>query len=196
MASLVASDIKRSPRRVQDCHNRRPAWRPTDGDQPGPFQSSRPREAENRERPNSAQPSNASSKSADRSQPAKSQQTDATWRDFPGSREAGSHQAQGIGPYNGRRSGPASGSGRSKTETASLQPGSRETDSNPASSAAWRPRRAERSEIRNPLAIVSRPQRFSASEPTTEEPEGHRDPETGPGEPSRPTQSRHRGSAP
>ena len=93
--------------------------------------------------------------------PAKSQQTDAAWSDSPGSREAGSHKLQGIGPYNGRRFGPASGSGRSKTETASLQPGSRSTTSNPASSAEWKPRRADRVEIRNPLAIASKPQRFS-----------------------------------
>ncbi len=45
----------------------------------------------------------------------------------PGSREAESHQFQWIGLYNGRRFGPASGSGRSKTETTSLQPGSRFT---------------------------------------------------------------------
>src|SRR4051794_18503909 len=105
----------------------------TTGDRPGiratetsPASSSlsRPREAENCERPNSAQSSNASSNSADRFHPASSQQTAPTWRDFPGSREAGSHQAHGIGPYNGRRSGPASGPGRSRTETASLQPGS------------------------------------------------------------------------
>jgi hypothetical protein len=121
----------------------------------------RPQEAANRDRPNSAQPSSASSNSADRHQPAKSQQTAPTWREFPGSREAGSHQLQGIGPYNGRRFGPASGTGRSKIETASLQRGSREADSNPASSAAWRPRRAESSQIRNPCAIASRPQRFS-----------------------------------
>ncbi len=138
----------------------RPDCRATETN-PARSNPSRPREAENRERPNSAQPSNASSNSADRSQPAKSQQTDATWRDLPGSREAGSHHAQGIGPYNGRRSGLAFDFGRSKTETASLQPGSREADSNPASSAAWRPRRTESSEIRNPLAIVSGPQRFS-----------------------------------
>src|SRR5262245_10912314 len=87
---------------------------------PAPSRISRPREAENRERQNFAQSSKASSNSADRSQPAKSQHTAETWSDFPGSREAGSHQAQGIGPYNGQRFGPASGSGRSKTETASL----------------------------------------------------------------------------
>src|SRR5262245_951639 len=142
----------------------------TTGDRPGPRSAeinpalskiARPRDIEYRERPNSAQSSNASSKSADRSQPAKSQQADATRRDPPGSREAGSHQAQGIGPYNGRRSGPASASGRSKTETASLQPGSRETESNPASSAARRLRLTESSEIRNPLAILSGPHRFS-----------------------------------
>src|SRR5262249_760102 len=68
---------------------------------PAPSKVSRPRDAENRERPNSGQSPNASSKSADRPQPAKSQQTAATWRELPGSREAGSHQAQGIGPYNG-----------------------------------------------------------------------------------------------
>ena len=119
----------------------RPGIRPTET---GSARSnpSRPREAENRERPNSDQSSNASSKSADRLQPAKSQHTDATWSDLPGSREAGSHHAQGIGPYSGRRFVPAFDSGRSKTETASLQPGSREAKSNPASSAAWRPRRA------------------------------------------------------
>src|SRR5271165_7154390 len=123
----------------------RPAPAPTSrtlmtGDRPGirPTEtslarsnSSRPREAENRERPRSAQPSNASSKLADRRQPASSQQTTPTWRDLPGSREAGSHHCQGIGPYNGRRSGLDSGPGRSKTETASLQPGSLSTASNP-----------------------------------------------------------------
>jgi hypothetical protein len=128
---------------------------------PARSNSSRPREAENRERPNSAQSSNASSKSADRLHPAKSQQTEATWTALPGSREAGSHQFQGIGPYNGRRFGPAADSGRSKTETASLQPGSRSTASNPASSAEWKPRRADRVEIRKALANASRPQRFS-----------------------------------
>jgi len=141
----------------------------TTGDRPGVrltetslarSNSSKPREAENRERPKSAQPSNASSKPADRSQPASNQQTEATWRNFPGSREAGSHQLHGIGPYNGRRPGLDSGPGRSKTETASLQPGSRSMASNPASSAAWRPRRADRIETRKPLAIASRPHRF------------------------------------
>ena len=68
---------------------------------------SKPREAENRERPNSVHPSSASSNSADRLQPAKSQPTAPTWSDRPGSREAGSHQIQGIGLYNGRRFGPA-----------------------------------------------------------------------------------------
>jgi hypothetical protein len=125
---------------------------------PARSNSSRPREAENRERPNSAQSSNASSKSADRLHPAKSQQTEATWTALPGSREAGSHQLQGIGPYNGRRFGPASGSGRFKTETANLQPGSREADNN---SAVWRPGRAESTEIRKPFAIAARPQRLS-----------------------------------
>jgi hypothetical protein len=110
-------------------------------------------------RPNSAQSSSASSNSADRFQPAKSQHTDATWRVFPGTREAGNHQLQGIGPYNGRRCDPAFDSGRSRTETASLQPGSRSTTSNPASSAAYRPRWVERTETRNPLAVASRPQR-------------------------------------
>jgi hypothetical protein len=138
----------------------RPGVRPTETN-PARSNSCRPRETENRERPSSAQSSNASWNSADWSQPAKSQQTDPTWRVLPGSREAGSHQLQGIGPYNGRRFGPASGCGRSKTETASLQPGSRSTASNPASSAVWKPRRADRVEIRNPLAIASRPQRFS-----------------------------------
>ena len=125
----------------------RPGIRPTETSS-ARSNMSRPREAENRERPNSAQSSNASSNSADQFQPAKSQQTAPTWRDFPGSREAGSHQLQGIGPYNGRRFGPAFASGRSKTETASLQPGSRSTASNPASSAALRPSRAESGEIR------------------------------------------------
>ena len=89
------------------------------------------------DRPNSAQPSNASSNSADRLQPANSQQTYATWRDLPGSRQAGSHQLQRIAPYNGRRADPASGSGRSKTETASSQLGSRSTASNGARSAEY-----------------------------------------------------------
>jgi hypothetical protein len=37
-----------------------------------------------------------------------------------------------------------------------LQPGSRSTASNPASSAAWKLRWADRVEIRNPLAIAFR----------------------------------------
>ena len=125
-----------------------------------PSSCSRPRDAENRDRPRSAQPSNASSKLADRPQPPSNQQTAPTWSDLPGSRDAGSHQLHGIGPYNGRCPGLDSGPGGSKTETASLQPGSRSTASNPASSALWRPRRAESVEIRNPLAMASRPHRF------------------------------------
>jgi len=125
-----------------------------------PSSCSRPRDAENRDRLRSAQPPNASSKLADRSQPASNQQTAPTCRDFPGSREAGSHQLHGIGPYNGRCFRPDSGPGRSKMETASLQPGSRSTASNPASSAAWRPRRADRIDTRNPLAMAPKPHRF------------------------------------
>ena len=105
---------------------------------PAPSSICRPREVENRERPNSAQSSSASSNSADRIQPAKSQQTAPTWRDRRGSREAGSHQLQGFGPYNGRLFGPVSGSGRAKTETASLQPGSRSTAGNRVSSTSVR----------------------------------------------------------
>ena len=82
----------------------RPGVRPTETSL-AHSNSSRPREAENRERPKSTQPSNASSNPADRSQPASNQQTAPTWRDFPGSREAGSHQLHGIGPYKGRRPG-------------------------------------------------------------------------------------------
>ena len=69
---------------------------------------------------------------ADRIQPVKSQQTDATWKDFPGSREAGSHQVQGIGRYNGRRFGPVTGTGGFKTVICGFQPGCRSTASNPA----------------------------------------------------------------
>jgi hypothetical protein len=82
------------------------------GDRPGrrivetnpvPSSVSKPREAENREKPNSGQRVNASSSSADRFQTASNQETAPTWSDFLGSRQAGSHQLQGIGPYNGGR---------------------------------------------------------------------------------------------
>ncbi len=100
-----------SYRNFQNRHDQTSAL-PSDGTtNPARSSVSRRREAENREKPNSARSCNASSNSADRFQPAKSQQTAPTWRIFPGSREAGSHQLQEIGPYNGRRFGPATGFG-------------------------------------------------------------------------------------
>jgi hypothetical protein len=78
-------------------------------------------------------------------------------RTSPGSRKAGSHQLHGIGPHNGRRPCLAFGSGRSTTATASFQPGSRNTESSSASSAAQRPPRTESSAIRSPFANLLGP---------------------------------------
>jgi hypothetical protein len=110
---------------------------------------------------NSAQPSNGSSNTADGLHPAKSQQPGATRSDFFGTWEAGSAQLQGIGPLYGRRFGPTSGPGGSSMELRGAarlpfhghQPGQlgrMETASE-----------TDRVETRNPLAIASRPQRFS-----------------------------------
>src|SRR5512135_1283588 len=125
---------------------------------------SRPRPVENRESPNSPHSERPISNSADRSHPAKSQQAIATWRAGPGSRSAGSNQAHGIGPYNGRWLEPVSPSDSFKIATSAamiLQPGLRATESNPARSARSRPRRTDLTETRNPEAMVSRVQRWS-----------------------------------
>jgi hypothetical protein len=121
---------------------------------------SRPRPAAWRERPNSAHEPRASSNRADRSQPAVSQQAVATWREGPESRSAGSHQAHGIGPNSGGRVGPVAGSGSARTVAEGWQPGSRATESNPASSAAWRPRCVDRPERHSHSEMLSTLHRF------------------------------------
>ena len=163
MASLAPSATS-TVRRVsfQDCNNRRPAWRPTDGDQPGPLQLI---QAPGGREPGEAElgPIVQRQLELGRSAPTRQEPTDRRNLEGsprePGGREPPSSKGSAHTTADAPARPPAPGDPRRRPPACNPAPG-RRTATRPARPHGG-PVGPNRSEIRNPLAIASRPQRFS-----------------------------------